>query len=185
MEIFITAINVFLILLGVKIAAKPSLRFFRRFIKSIYSKKYWNISRSVDIEYKPNKPALWLKIPDSKIDYLVLYDSTTSNMSKFPSLNAYLAKPEMERLTLISAHRDIHFRNLGLVKIGSPILLELMNSTILKLKVVKTEIVSAENFARHILNKVNEDFLVLATCFPFRYIGPAPKRFIVWSKLAN
>ena len=39
--------------------------------------------------------------------------------------------------------------------------------------------------SKRMREKAGEDWLVLLTCHPFRYLGPAPRRFLAWSMAAG
>jgi sortase A len=76
----------------------------------------------------------------------------------------------------IAGHRDTFFRPLRGVRRNDTISL----ITIQKInhyRVESTEVVAPEDV--QVLNPVGHDVLTLVTCFPFNYVGPAPKRFIV------
>jgi sortase A len=75
----------------------------------------------------------------------------------------------------IAGHRDTFFRPLKDIKVSDRILLTTPDGTE-EYHVVSTSIVEPNDVS--VLNeKTNE--LTLVTCYPFYYVGPAPKRFIV------
>ena len=76
----------------------------------------------------------------------------------------------------IAAHRDTFFRPLRSIQRNDTIDLETLNS-VRRYRVESTEVVSPSDV--QVLNPVGHDVLTLVTCFPFDYIGHAPKRFIV------
>lgn len=78
---------------------------------------------------------------------------------------------------IIAGHRDLHFRVLKDVKVGDKILLS-TGSEQRSYRITSTQIVRKTNVAA--LGAVEgEDRLTLVTCYPFYYVGHAPKRFIV------
>jgi sortase A len=84
--------------------------------------------------------------------------------------------------TVVAAHRDTFFRPLrgirtgDLVKIHTPLK---DNVYVVKsARVVEPDEVS-------VLKPTREPALTLITCYPFRYIGPAPERFVVRAVLAR
>jgi sortase A len=76
----------------------------------------------------------------------------------------------------IAAHRDTFFRNLKGVKAGDRIIVETRSGTY-EYAVDSTKIVMPENV--EVLDPTADPAMTLVTCYPFNYIGHAPKRFIV------
>nr|WP_312471146.1 class D sortase [Neobacillus sp.] len=81
---------------------------------------------------------------------------------------------------VLSGHRDTVFRRLGELEIGDSLKLQMpygnFTYEITHMKIVKandTSIVTLQN---------NEEELILTTCYPFRYVGNAPKRYIIYAK---
>jgi len=76
----------------------------------------------------------------------------------------------------IAAHRDTYFRNVRYIKNGDRIRMVTPKGTyeyiVESLKVVSPTDVK-------VLDPTPDPALTLVTCYPFNYIGPAPKRFIV------
>ncbi len=77
---------------------------------------------------------------------------------------------------VLAGHRDTFFRPLRNIRPGDSITLQTSNGAFQYL-VESTEVVPAT--AVEILNATPGHTLTLITCFPFDYIGPAPKRFVV------
>jgi len=76
-----------------------------------------------------------------------------------------------------AAHRDSFFRPLKDIQTGDTIRLTTPDD-VKEYRVVSTKIVPPTDTS--VLDHANSDkTLVLVTCYPFYYIGPAPKRFIV------
>jgi sortase A len=76
----------------------------------------------------------------------------------------------------IAAHRDTFFRPLRNIREGDIITLSTSLETY-QYKVDSTQIVTPEH--SEVLLPTPEPSLTLVTCFPFYYVGSAPKRFIV------
>jgi len=84
--------------------------------------------------------------------------------------------------SVIAAHRDTHFRILKDLKKGEVVTVE-RDGRSFQYKIVALEIVrpSDSTFYQPTSNAV----LTLVTCYPFYYLGPAPKRFIVRAELLD
>jgi sortase A len=79
----------------------------------------------------------------------------------------------------IAGHRDTFFRSLKDIKPDDEILLT-TPSGVREYRVTSAKIVEPSDTA--VLENTSDDTLALITCYPFYYIGPAPKRFIVEAK---
>jgi sortase A len=82
----------------------------------------------------------------------------------------------------IAAHRDTFFRSLRNVVRDDEIVLTTAGHAY-RYRVTSTEIVSPA--AVSVLRSQGLPELTLVTCYPFRYIGPAPRRFIVHARLVG
>ena len=82
----------------------------------------------------------------------------------------------------LAAHRDTFFRNLGSVSKGDEILVNTRRGTF-HYAVKSTEIVRPT--AVRVLRPTKSPELTLITCYPFYYLGTAPKRFIVHAVLTS
>jgi len=80
----------------------------------------------------------------------------------------------------LAAHRDSFFRNLGDLKRGDTIRLS-TGSRMREYKVESTEVVKPDQ--TDVLAQTSDSMLTLITCYPFRYLGSAPDRFIVNARL--
>jgi sortase A len=76
----------------------------------------------------------------------------------------------------IAAHRDSFFRGLKDVRENDTIELTTLDGTF-RYEVAWTRIVKPEDVS--VLSPTDEPVLTLVTCYPFYYVGSAPKRFIV------
>ena len=76
----------------------------------------------------------------------------------------------------ISAHRDTFFRPLRKIQTGDMITLTTLSSEY-RYRVVSTRVVGPEDL--WVLASGSNEVLTLVTCYPFYFVGPAPKRFIV------
>lgn len=81
----------------------------------------------------------------------------------------------------IAGHRDSFFRSLRDIKLGDRIALEVPGKTETYI-VDKVEIVDPRNVS--VLRPDSKPAVTLVTCYPFYYIGSAPKRYIVHATLA-
>ena len=89
----------------------------------------------------------------------------------------------------IAAHRDTLFRALQDIRRGDEVTLETDSGTytyqVVTTKIVRPSDVSVLRADGGGLVSEPGQFLTMITCYPFRYIGSAPERFIVESKLIS
>lgn len=76
----------------------------------------------------------------------------------------------------IAGHRDSFFRGLENLQRGDEIDLDTLRES-LRYRVEEITVVEPQNTLA--LAPTRENILTLVTCFPFHYIGPAPRRYIV------
>src|SRR6185295_7856959 len=82
----------------------------------------------------------------------------------------------------IAGHRDTVFRPLRNIQVGDP--LELTTADRLyRYRISKTLIVGPDDV--YVLDPSKSPMLTLVTCYPFEYVGHAPRRFIVQAQLVN
>ncbi len=127
-------------------------------------------------------PIALLKIP--KIDLVVpVFDGTDDLiLNRGVGRIAGTALPGTPGNLGIAGHRDGFFRGLQKVSRGDVIELERHDGT-LRYVIDKIEIVSPEDVS--VLAPRGSPSLTLVTCYPFYYIGSAPKRYVVEASLHN
>lgn len=76
----------------------------------------------------------------------------------------------------IAAHRDTFFRSLRRIQRNDLVIFRVAQGDY-RYRVDFTKVVFPETI--QVLNPTTNDSLTLVTCYPFDYIGAAPKRFIV------
>ncbi len=79
----------------------------------------------------------------------------------------------------IAAHRDTYFRPLRAIRVDDVIMLN-TRAGASRYAVTETKIVRPSDIG--VLAKAPGRDLTLVTCYPFYYIGSAPKRFIVHAR---
>jgi sortase A len=82
----------------------------------------------------------------------------------------------------LAAHRDTFFRRLGEIRVNDQVRLVTRDGTF-TYRVAGTRVVEPQDL--WVLDETKEPALTLITCYPFRYIGSAPQRFIVRAQLID
>ena len=88
--------------------------------------------------------------------------------------------PGVSDNSVLAGHRDSVFRNLGQLKIGDLVTVRTSYGTFVY-EVHKIRIVNAND--RTVIVPTQDAILTLSTCYPFRFIGNAPKRYVVQAGL--
>lgn len=84
--------------------------------------------------------------------------------------------------TVLAAHRDTFFRPLRSIRVGDVVKVHVPPTDSIYI-VQSTRVVEPDEVG--VLKPTSEPALTLITCYPFRYIGPAPERLVVRALLAR
>jgi sortase A len=76
----------------------------------------------------------------------------------------------------LAGHRDSFFRSIGSLRDGDQIVLTTIRGTF-QFRAAEFAIVNPDDVG--VLSSVQQPALTLVTCYPFHYIGSAPKRFVI------
>lgn len=123
-----------------------------------------------------------LKIPRLNAELYVVEGDGARELRRGPGHLEGTAMPGEDGNCVIAGHRDTHFRVLKDIREGDDIVLQTATGQYLY-RVRRTQIVVPENTAA--LQPSTSAQLNLITCYPFYYVGSAPKRFIVEALLAG
>ncbi|MFT4401671.1 sortase SrtA [Bacillus sp. SW14] len=88
--------------------------------------------------------------------------------------------PDENGQIVLSGHRDTVFRRTGELEKGDRLRIFLSYGDF-TYEIVKTKIVDKDDTSIITLQHEKEE-LILTTCYPFSYIGNAPKRYIIYGK---
>ncbi len=134
-----------------------------------------------------NKPWPWadtwpvakLLVPQHNIEQIVLAGDSGNSLAFAPGYSFASATPNTSGLTMISAHRDTHFRFLKKLKIDEMIYLQTTDKT-MPYQVYDMQIVNSKTFK---LQPVSDrQTLVLVTCYPFdSLVSSGPLRYLIYA----
>lgn len=142
------------------------------------------LARSVAFRHVPRQeivegaPVARLVIPHIGLDEIVLEGVGSDELNAGPGHLPGSAFPGERGNAVISAHRDRHFSHFDQLQAGDTITTE--SGTIRQTWVVVSKRVVDKNAPA--LFRATEPTLTLTTCWPIRYLGPAPERLIVTAK---
>ncbi|HYI92507.1 MAG TPA: class D sortase [Bryobacteraceae bacterium] len=120
-----------------------------------------------------------IEIPRVKVSAMVREGADAKTLSRAVGHVPYTALPGQKGNFGVAAHRDTFFRGLREVRQGDVIRVVTTQGVYLY-EVDRMKIVWPKNV--EVLDPTPEKRITLVTCYPFNYVGHAPKRFIVQGK---
>jgi sortase A len=123
-----------------------------------------------------------LTIPRLDTELYVVEGDGTADLRRGPGHLPGTAMPGDDGNCVIAGHRDTHFRVLKDLKKGDDIILQTSRGQFLY-RVEHMRVVPPTYTAP--LRPTTDAELHLITCYPFYYVGSAPKRFVVQAQLAG
>jgi sortase A len=137
-----------------------------------------SFEQSGNLRGPEERSRLWF--PSLNQDFIVLNGTSEHDLVLGPVHVSGSAMPGQDGNCIIAAHRDTHFRILKNLTYGDSVAIERGGVTYRYL-IVDIEIVPSEDTSPY--DATNEPVLTLVTCYPFMFVGAAPKRYIVRAKL--
>ncbi len=134
-----------------------------------------------------NKPWPWadtwpvakLLVPGHNIEQIILAGDSGNSLAFAPGHSFASARPNTAGTTIISAHRDTHFRFLKELKINDVIFIQTADKTI-PYQVYDMQIIDSKTFK--LQPATDRQTLVLATCYPFDSLASGgPLRYLVYA----
>jgi sortase A len=122
-----------------------------------------------------------LTIPRLDAQLYVVEGVDQADLRRGPGHMPGTALPGENGNCVVAGHRDTHFRLLKDIRKGDDIVLETRTGLFLY-RVKSMQIVTPQNIAA--IQPSTDAVLHLITCYPFYYVGSAPKRYIVEADLA-
>lgn len=123
-------------------------------------------------------PVARLVIPRLSMDEIVMEGVDDNTLNAGPGHLPGSAFPGEAGNSVISAHRDRHFAQLGEISVGDTVFTE-SGSVRARWVVISKRVIAADAPA---LFRTPDATLTLTTCWPIRYLGTAPERLLVTAK---
>jgi LPXTG-site transpeptidase (sortase) family protein len=123
-----------------------------------------------------------ISIPKIMLDAIVVEGATRKHLAIGPAHISETALTGESGNTVITGHRDTFFRHIYELEKGDIIFLH-RDGQVFKYEVTGRRIVNPEDVS--VLKPTTDPQLTLITCYPTYYIGPAPNRLVVFSKLVD
>jgi sortase A len=130
--------------------------------------------------YRLGQTVAKLTLPRLATSLYVVEGTDQKELKMGPGHMPGTALPGVTGNCVIAGHRDTHFRVLEGIKKGDQVQLETKYGSF-RYKVRSMEIVSPTNVSS--LYPTDDAVLHLVTCYPFEYVGHAPKRMVIEAAL--
>jgi sortase A len=117
-----------------------------------------------------------LEVPRLQLSAIVLEGTDSRTLRRGVGRIPQTADPGQDGNVVLSGHRDTFFRPLRQIRAGDRVTLQTPIG-LYRYVVEWTAVVNPSDTAS--LKATPDRSLTLVTCYPFRYVGPAPQRFIV------
>jgi len=131
------------------------------------------------------RPGEWvakLEAPSVALTATVIEGSSDEELARAAGHIEQTAWPGERGNVGIAGHRDTTFRAVRKLKPGDVLRLTSVSGTY-QYRVERTFIVNPEDV--YVLDSTGQPVLTLVTCYPFTFIGQAPKRYIVRATLVE
>ncbi|MCU0627279.1 MAG: class D sortase [Gemmatimonadaceae bacterium] len=124
---------------------------------------------------KPGAPVVRLLVPSIRLDEVVVEGIDDKSLWAGPGHMPGTVLPGVAGNSVISAHRDRHFHRLDEIRVGD--MIETQTPYVqVTWRIVTRQIVGRDE---RVLKRSDEPLLTLTTCWPTRFVGPAPDRLIL------
>jgi len=123
-----------------------------------------------------------LEGPSVSLAATVLEGSDETTLNRAAGHIEDTALPGQRGNVAIAAHRDTIFRPVRNLHVGDPLVLTTANR-VYRYRVTRLRVVDPDDVA--VLDPADHSTLTLVTCYPFTFIGHAPKRFVVSADLVR
>ena len=119
-------------------------------------------------------------MPDAKVDVVAFEGVDRKTLERGAGHFPGTALPGEPGNSSFAAHRDVEFRGLRVAKAGHDVWVDTGDATYVY-RVAETRVVEKSEI--EVLDSGGRSELTLITCYPFDWVGPAPKRFVVTAHL--
>ena len=121
-----------------------------------------------------------LEIPSVGLRAALYADTSEVHLNRGVGLIPGMAAPGEVGNLGVAAHRDGTFRPLEHIEVGATVELHAANQRYVY-RVTSIAVVDRSDAA--LLRRTDESVITLVTCYPFRFVGRAPHRFVVRGSL--
>lgn len=177
------ALSLTLLITGACLLGYVGARYFDMYLAQRNLEVAWARQASaIPAAASANQVLARLQIPRIKLDAIVLEGVGGQQLSRGPGHMEETAVPGEAGNAVITAHRDTFFRHIFELNQGDKIIVRRAGQ-LLRFEVTGKTIVEPEDLS--VLQPTPDPQLTLITCYPTYYVGPAPQRLVVFSRLVQ
>ena len=163
---------------GLSVLSKPAYYYMKGVCAQLMLEKAWNLTKRTGHSSKAwgwadTLPVAKLSISSIELNQIVLEGEINEALAFGPAI---IESSLESKNKIIAGHRDSFFKKLKYISKNDQIILEHAEGE--SVYAVENIIIVSPFESKYITNN-NRNSLILITCFPFNFIGDAPKRFIV------
>lgn len=156
--------------------AQPLVRRLERAIARQKLQAAWDHQKAAGTRM-PAAPIAWIHADAWDLDQPIVEDAHPDALEKAPALRPIEGD---NNGIMIYAHRDRHFRTLQRASPGDRVHLRWYDATTLTYALTDIDVVPRDAAQLVLSQKTCPGRIALLTCYPFRFVGPAPERTILW-----
>jgi sortase A len=176
-----------LILIGAALVVYVVLQYAQMYLEQRSLAREWERQQTTLVQPKANQPSLppgltRLSIPRINLDAIVVEGATRHDLLLGPGHIKGTAEPGELGNVVITGHRDTFFRHIHELSRGDVVLVQ-RNGKTYRYEVTAKKIVDPEDVS--VIRPSKDNRLTLITCYPTYYIGPAPDRLVVFTKMID
>lgn len=152
-------------------------------LAQVLLQRAWSRTLAGELDVKPwpwadTWPVARLTVPAHRIDQIVLNGSYVRTLAFGPGYAESSSFPGSRGTTILTGHRDTHFRFLNRLKQHDEIVIETAGGKNRRYQILDTRIVDSREASIKLDPEV--DRLILVTCYPFDAIAAGgPLRYVV------
>ncbi len=174
------------VVLGIALLLYVGLQYFAMYKEQKRLTQVWERQNSGSKQHLQQASAedglIRLMIPKIDLDAIVVDGAGYKQLKVGPGRITTTPFPGEPGNAVITAHRDTFFRHIYELQKGDRITIQ-RNGELLSFEVVSKRVVNPEDLS--VLKQTSDPQLTLITCYPTYYIGPAPERLVVVTKLVD
>ena len=179
-----------LVILGALLLGYVGAQYAHMYLEQRHLAQEWQKQQQVlrgdpaaEIRVRPTENGLTrLSVPKIDLDSVVVEGTSHKSLLLGPGHMTETPEPGALGNSVITGHRDTFFRHIHELERGDSLLVQREGKTF-KYEVVGKKVVEPDDLS--VLGPASDSRLTLITCYPTYYIGPAPKRLVVFSKLVD
>ncbi|MGM7636658.1 class D sortase [Bacillus sp. Hm123] len=127
---------------------------------------------------KENEAFSTLEIPKLDKEIPVIEGTDADSLSRGIGHLSQSVHPGQGEQIVLSGHRDTVFREFNQIEIGDTFTVHMPYGSY-SYVIKQTEIVDEDDTS--VIREMGEEVLVVTTCYPFRFVGNAPERFVAYA----